>query len=397
MASEQHNNNDTSQNSLLHELQESLMENETTTNETTQEKLIENELTPFSLQFWKPNNIMSVEDTPFSNRFLVTLLVIAFSIPGNLARISLQKLTQYENAYLNYQPGTVVWVNFAACFIMSWCNNAVLFWSLILKDSKKSNMKQLALHTGITSGFCGTFSTLSSAMIELFFSSLDMFNGKLHNNGYRVMQFFSTFIITFAVPILGHVLGKHFAVFFDWFIVPKLAKILTYRNIRVFELIFSLLGIFAIIANIVLSCTLDLSYWYKRTYSFSILMGALGTVLRFKLSVLNGRFIKEWFPTGTLIANIVGCLIIAILQLLINGLNVNKRLLITNTTHQFILFGFSTGFCGSLTTMSSLVNELYNLQNPLFQHAYFWCTFAICFSLILIIDGSYIWTVGFQN
>lgn len=126
------------------------------TTETRQEKLVENEITPFHLEFWKPQNIMSVEDTPFSKRYLVTMMVISFSVPGNLARIGLQGLTKYNNSYVNYSGGTVVWVNFTACFIMSWCNNSVGFWSHILSGTEKRSMKQLALHTGITGGFCGS-------------------------------------------------------------------------------------------------------------------------------------------------------------------------------------------------------------------------------------------------
>lgn len=369
------------------------------TMETRQESLIENEITPFQLDFWKPRNIMSVEDTPFSKRYLVTLLVISFSVPGNLSRTSLQSLTNYNNSYINYSGGTVVWVNFAACFVMSWCNNSVNFWSHILENSTKTNMKQLALHTGITSGFCGSFSTFSSSMIEIFFKTIDIVQKPLPNDGYRVMEFFSSSITSFALPFFGHVLGRQFALFFDTFIVPYITKYLTYRNCRIFELICVIFGIGSLIANLVLTCTLSVNYFYKESYSFAILMGAFGALLRFKLSIYNGRFFKSWFPTGTLMANILGCLLIAILYLLILGMiNSNtSTLLINNDVHQFILKGFASGFCGSLTTMSSFVNELYNLDHPFLQHIYFWATFVPCFIIILLIDGSYAWVKGFKH
>lgn len=367
--------------------------------ETRQESLVENEITPFQLEFWKPKNIMSVEDTPFSNRYLVTLMVISFSVPGNLARNSIQSLTKYDNSYINYSGGTVVWVNFAACFVMSWCNNSVTFWSHILANSTKTNMKQLALHTGITGGFCGSFSTLSSSIIEIFFKTIDIVQNPLPNDGYRVMEFFSSAITTFALPFFGHVLGRQFALFFDTFIVPYFAKFLTYKNARIFEFICVIFGIGALIANLVLTCTLSVNYFYKESYSFAILMGAFGALLRFKLSTFNGRFFKPWFPTGTLMANILGCLLIAILYLLILGIKDQKTstLLISNDVHQFILKGFSGGFCGSLTTMSSFVNELYNLDHPFLQHIYFWATFVPCFIIVLLIDGSYAWARGFKH
>lgn len=365
--------------------------------ETRQEIDIENEITPFQLQFWKPQNIMSVEDTPFSNRFLVQLLVIALSIPGNLARSSMQQLTEYDNSYINYTGGTVVWVNFSACFVMSWCNNSVGFWSLVLENSEKTNMKQIALHTGITAGFCGSFSTLSSAMIEIFFVTIDITKRSLPNDGYRVMQFFAVSLVTFGIPIFGHVLGRQFSLIFDNYIVPRFQRIITYQNIRIVELSLAVLGIAALIANLVLTCALSVNYWYKNTYSFSILMGAFGAFARFKLSQYNGRFFQPWFPTGTLIANISGTLLISIVELLSHGLKSNNHLLISNIVHKFILNGFSSGFAGSLTTMSSFVNELYNLEYPLFQHIYFWLTFVPCFIIVLLIDGTYAWTKGFQH
>lgn len=373
------------------------LRNELKNTKTEQEELIEDEITPFHLEFWKPKNIMSVEDTPFSKRFLVTLMVISFSILGNLARFSLQKLTDYSNSYINYSGGTVVWVNFAACFVMSWCNNAVGFWSHILQGSNKTNMKQLALHTGITSGFCGSFSTFSSAMIEIFFETIDIVNMSLPNNGYRVMEFFAASLTAFSVPLFGHILGKQFAIFFDNYFVPRVSHLLTYRNIRIFELAFIMMGIAALIANLVLTCTLSVNYWYKKSYSFSILMGAFGALLRFKLSKFNGKYFATWFPTGTLMANIIGCLFMSIIQLLLLALKRPDVLLISNKVHQFILNGFSSGFLGSLTTMSSFINELYNLDHPWFQHIYFWSTFIPSFIFILVVDGSYTWTRGFRH
>lgn len=366
------------------------------TKETEQEKLMEDEITPLQLTFWKPANILSVEDTPFSNKYLVSLLVISFSILGNLSRISLQKLTKYENSYINYGAGTVVWVNFAASFVLSWCNHSVGLWSHILENSGKTTFKQLAIHSGLSAGFCGSFSTLSSAIIEIFFKTIDLTQGKVPNSGYRVMEFFSVTLTTFAIPFFGHALGIQFGLFCDNYIVPRISRILTYQNTRILELTLAFAGIFALIANLVLTCTLSINYWYKNTYSFAILMGAFGALFRFKLSKYNGKFFQSWFPTGTLMANVIGCTIIGISELLLRGLVRDDQLLVVHEVHRFVLNGFLAGFCGSLTTMSSFVNELYNLEHPWYQHIYFWATFIPCFFIVLLIDGSYAWTRGFE-
>lgn len=355
------------------------------------------EITPYQLDFWKPQNILTIEDTPFSKRFMVTLLIIAYSVPGNLARLSLQKLTNYENSYINYSGGTVVWVNFSASFVMSWCNNSVGLWSEVLKHTEKTSMKELALHSAITTGFCGSFSTLSSALIEIFFKTTDIVAEPLPHIGYRVTEFFAVSLITFALPILGHILGKHFALLLDTFVVPRIARFLTYKLIRFIELVTCCIGLLALIADLVLTLTLSIDNWYKAEYSFSMLVGSVAALIRFELSYFNGRGCKSWFPLGTLAVNLAGCLIITITELLLHAYKDGTNLLITNQVHRIILNGFTVGFCGSLTTMSTFINELYNLNHPKYQHIYFWSTFIPILAFALIIDGSYEWTRGFEH
>lgn len=362
--------------------------------ETKQEVEAAAEFTPFQLDFWRPSNILTVEDTPFSNRFLVQLLVISFSVAGNLCRMSMQDLTLYNNSFINYSGGTVLWANFTACFVMSWTNNAVKFWHLILEDSGKSSMKQIALHSGITSGFCGSFSTFSSMMIEIFFKTIDLVNNdQLPNDGYRVMEFFGTIIVHVGIPLFGHLCGSHFALLFDYLITPRIKGVLRYTTIRIVEFACVFIGVAAIIANLVLTCTLPIDNWYKQKYSFAILMGAFGALMRFKLSILNG-IIRPWFPLGTLIANISGVLLISICELLLLGLDSKGSQLITNSTDLFIIKGFASGWAGSLTTISSFINELYNLDYPMYQHVYFWSTFIPSLIIIILIDGTYNWTRG---
>lgn len=362
--------------------------------ETKQEIEASMEITPYHLEFWKPTNILTVEDTPFSNRYLVQLLVVSFSVAGNLSRISLQELTKYNDSFINYGAGTVLWVNFAACFVMSWTNNAAGVWSSVLEGTNKTSMKQIALHSGITAGYCGSFSTFSSMMIEIFFKTTDIVNNdRVPNPGYRVMDFFATVLTHMAIPFFGHTCGLHFALAFDYVVTPKIKKFITYKTVRIVELCCVGIGIGALVANLVLTCALSIDEWYKQKYSFSILMGAFGAFSRFKLSQYNGT-IRPWFPLGTWIANLSGVLLIAICELLVLGLTKTGSRLISNDTHVMVIQGFATGWAGSLTTISSFINELYNLENPAYQHVYFWSTFVPSLIIILVLDGSYNWTRG---
>jgi CrcB protein len=82
------------------------------------------------------------------------------------------------------------------------------------------------------------------------------------------------------------------------------------------------------------------------------LAGALGTLSRYFVSVSAARLIGAGFPYGTLIVNVVGCFLIALVsQLAISTtlISPNLRLILT------------TGFMGGLTTYSSFNYETTSL------------------------------------
>ncbi|QPG74499.1 hypothetical protein FOA43_001829 [Brettanomyces nanus] len=374
--------------------------NELRTVPSLQEIEVESTIGPSRPQFWKPGNIMSVEDTPFSKRYLVLLEVVFGSILGNMARISLTKLTSYQNEYLHYSPGSCLWSNFSACFIMAWCNHAVGFWDSLLLDSGKNNMKQMALHTGITAGFCGSFSTWSSLVAELLFKTIDALNGgyPLPNSGYGVLEFFAVLLIQMGVSFFGYYLGRDFAALLDlWAVFNRASRLLNYKVCRIFELTTAGLAIAGFIANLVLTCTLPLDNFWKKDYSLSILFGVVGAILRFQLSKYNGKFHMKWFPAGTLMANVLACTVLAVVTLLNNGYidSSTQSRIVSNKVHRMVINAFVSGFCGSLSTISSFVNELYNLKHPIQRYTYFSVTFLPSFIIMLLIDGTFVWTRGF--
>ena len=99
------------------------------------------------------------------------------------------------------------------------------------------------------------------------------------------------------------------------------------------------------------------------SYLFVALGGALGAMARFALNVFLQRDVE--FPWGTLSANLIGCLVMGVLaQLISSSAWFNDAGIIPD---QYRLL-FAVGFCGSFTTLSSMVLELNTMiqKNELF-------------------------------
>src|SRR5210317_430508 len=99
------------------------------------------------------------------------------------------------------------------------------------------------------------------------------------------------------------------------------------------------------------------------SYLFVAVGGALGAMARFGLNVLLQRDVA--FPWGTLGANLSGCLVMGIIaQLVASASWFNEAGFIPD---QYRLL-FAIGFCGSFTTLSTMVMELNTMlqRNELF-------------------------------
>jgi CrcB protein len=82
------------------------------------------------------------------------------------------------------------------------------------------------------------------------------------------------------------------------------------------------------------------------------LAGALGTLSRYGVGLWAGRTLGTAFPYGTLIVNVTGCFLIALIgQLALQTTLISPTLRLTLTT----------GFMGGLTTYSSFNFETTNL------------------------------------
>jgi CrcB protein len=93
------------------------------------------------------------------------------------------------------------------------------------------------------------------------------------------------------------------------------------------------------------------------SYLFVAAGGALGATARFTLNVLLQRDVN--YPWGTLAANLLGCFALGIVaHLVATSAWFNSAGIVPD---QYRLL-FAVGFCGSFTTLSTLVLELHTLM-----------------------------------
>ncbi|MBN1302292.1 MAG: fluoride efflux transporter CrcB [Melioribacteraceae bacterium] len=104
----------------------------------------------------------------------------------------------------------------------------------------------------------------------------------------------------------------------------------------------------------------------------------LGGALRYYFSSVSYKYFPFYFPSGTLIVNLIGSVILGILIFAFDEkeiLNQNLKLLI------------GVGFCGGLTTFSTFSLETFNLIK---ETEYLLAGYNIIFNIFLTIIGIYI-------
>jgi len=107
--------------------------------------------------------------------------------------------------------------------------------------------------------------------------------------------------------------------------------------------------------------------------------GAFGSGLRYLTALFTQKYIGQTYYWGTLIANILGCLLIGILM----GYFTKSQF--SNSEYKLLLV---TGFCGGYTTFSAFAFENFSLfQQGNYSAALLYTMLSVSGGIIAVVSG----------
>lgn len=311
--------------------------------------------------------------------------VAILSFWGVLARLGLIALNNYPGAIIP----PVTWAQFVGCAVMGF-----LVQDSSLFPKKPGTAKYDALYAGLTTGFCGSLTTFSSWMLNVYESLVNV-DGYDRDRGYSVISVFAQLCVQFAAAIIGFRLGNHLARGFaqlpaSWCIRRPIPRPCMGSTSEMAATVLAILIALVSVAGSVLVAALRPEW--RGVAGFALVFAPVGALTRWLLAKwLNDRL--SYVPIGTFVANVAGTFLEGILYLLQYYVADGGRTSGGRSNGCALLQGLQDGLCGALTTVSSLVLELCTLQ---LGHAYKYglLSVALSLSLLVLVDGIDFWTHG---
>lgn len=349
--------------------------------------------------------------------------LVFFAILGTLARLGLTALTRYSGTPVIFNT---IWANFTGSLVMGFlAEDRKLFlheWGtptyddairrtkqkrgegevgsgssqqeeVDLEAAKRAHLatkKTIPLYIGLATGFCGSFTTFSSFIRDIFLALSNELttpgwseSPTSRNGGYSFMAMLAVIITTVSLSLSGLFVGSHLAVGLER-ITPSVPFSLSRR---VLDPLGVLLGWGCWLGAILLAIFPPHKAWRGQAI-FSLVFAPLGCLLRFYLSLhLNGKMAT--FPVGTFSANVLGTAVLGMAWDL-------AHVPLGGIVGCQVLQGIEDGFCGCLTTISTWVAELAGLRR---RSSWVYGTMSIIVSLALMIAimGGLQWSDGYSK
>ncbi|KAF3483272.1 fluoride export protein [Arthroderma uncinatum] len=380
-----------------------------------------------------------------ATRLYTISYLIFFSILGTLARIGLQVLTEYPGAPITTG---VTWANVGGCLLIGFfAEDRNIFheeWGNGRGRREKNNgngdqlrqgagydgngngngdedededvdgwlarhkavKKTIPLYIGLTTGFCGSFTSFSSFILDAFRALSNTLpnpnTGSIapRNGGYSFMAVLAVILYTLLLCLSSIVVGAHLA---DG--LSSFTPTVPFKFIRkVLDRLVVVLAFGCWIGAIFLAIwppdrhnPLREQHW-RGSAVFPIIFAPLGCLFRFYASIYFNPLIPS-FPLGTFLVNMIGTLILGMCFDLQHAGNLFARIDkdgLPNFHHLLgcqILKGVIDGFCGCTTTVSTWIAELHSLD---LKHAYRYGLLSIGLGLafLVVVVGTMHWTIG---
>lgn len=236
------------------------------------------------------------------------------------------------------------------------------------------------LYQAITTGLCGSITTFSSWNSEAVSTLLQ--TGQVPpDNLVRVFGWLTTLLLGLGMSVGALTVGQHLALLSPW----SNSNLSKREDREAFsgnlECCVSFL-LWLILTVLVVAIPYTLS---RYDLLFSSLFASFGTYLRWHLAPLNSVFSN--FKLGTFLVNVVGAWILGGVVAAQHHIHANS-----GTIVQDVLAGVGAGFCGCLTTVSTLAVELCTL--PL-GASYLYALFSILVAQVgmILVQGTLQWSM----
>ncbi|GKZ38730.1 hypothetical protein AbraIFM66950_011166 [Aspergillus brasiliensis] len=360
-------------------------------------------------------------------QFYTISYLIFFAIFGTLARLGLQALTFYPGAPV---VTGVLWANVGGSLLMGFFQeDRKLFreeWGVSSTSPDTNNngdndntierakqhktiKKTIPLYIGLTTGFCGCFTSFSSFIRDVFLAlTNDLPNPSSQgedissrNGGYSFMALVAIILSTVSLSLCALLFGTHLAAALDA-VTPTVPFRFTRR---VLDPLMAVLGWGCWLGAVFMAIwppdrhSVDgkEEVWRGRAV-FAIVFAPVGCLLRFYLSLLLNARVPS-FPVGTFTVNVFGTVVLAMCFDLQHVRGIGGG----GWTGCQVLQGVMDGFCGSATTISTWVAELSVLggggaggRKRWAAYVYGVASVGVALGFVVVIVGSLGWTRGFD-
>ncbi|KNB04793.1 hypothetical protein FOXG_06818 [Fusarium oxysporum f. sp. lycopersici 4287] len=375
--------------------------------------------------------------------FYTVSYITFLSILATLARLGLESLTFYTGAPVTF---ATLWVNFAGTLFLGLLSESsavfngepspekgkadaensdgVLESSSRIDDEsnregdtdiRATARKPLPLFIGLSTGFCGSLTTFSSFVRDVFLALSNSLPAPQYHSdesskelasrgvGMNIMAMLAVILTTLCMCLSALKIGAHIAI-----LLNRRHLELPFRLRVVLDRCALLLGFGTWLGAVLMAVfppdrpsnanghdSRKQETWRGQGL-YAVAFAPLGSLLRFYIS-LKLNSLCPAFPLGTFTVNIVGTALLGMAWDLQRAhLGPGGSVIGGSEVGCQLLQGVMDGFCGCLTTVSTWVAELSGLHR---RHAYTYgtTTVVVSFAILVVIMGTMKWTVEWNE